>query len=357
MSALRIGIVGAGFMGAVHARAARAAGARVTGIVASTPERGSTAAEELGIDRGFATLDEMLASGEMDVIHITTPNRLHAPQALAVLDAGLPVVCEKPLTTSLASARALADAAAGQVATVPFVYRFHPLVRDARARIAAGEIGPVITVRGAYLQDWLLSAPADAWRLNPVDGGRSVTFADVGSHLVDLLEFVTGDRIVRLVATARTVGPGRVPRAVSAGEQSIALTVEFSRGAIGSLLVSQVAPGRKNQLSFEIAGSDASVAFDQEHPETMWVGKRAASMLILRDAAQMAPDAARLERTPAGHPQGYQDAFTAFAADTYAAVAGAAPDGLPTFEDGVRAVQLTEAVLESAATGQWEDTP
>jgi Predicted dehydrogenases and related proteins len=350
---LGVGIVGGGFMATVHSRAARAARARLVGIASSSPEHAARAADELGIEHPYGSLEELLADDAIDVVHVTTPNALHAEQALAVLAAGKHVVCEKPLATAVADAERLVAASEGRVATVPFVYRFHPMVREARARVAAGETGRLLTAQGSYLQDWLLTADDDNWRVDTAAGGRSRAFADIGSHLVDLIEFITGDRVSRVAAAKRTFFGSRGVRSDVRTEDAVAVTLETTGGALGTLLVSQVAPGRKNRLLLEIAGSAESIAFDQEQPETLWLGRRSGSQLIPRDADQLAPDAARLCVTPAGHPQGYQDAFNAFVADTYAAVAGAQPDGLPRFADGLRAAQVTEAVLDAADSGTW----
>jgi predicted dehydrogenase len=350
---LGVGIVGGGFMAAVHSRAARAARARLVGVVGSSPARAQQAADELGIERAYDSLDALLADPAVDVVHVTTPNALHAQQAAAALAAGKHVVCEKPLATSLSDAERLVEASAARTATVPFVYRFHPLVREARARVAAGETGPVLTIQGAYLQDWLLSADDDNWRVDAAAGGRSRAFADIGSHLVDLIEFVTGERVARVAASKRTFIESRAEHARIETEDAVAVVLETEGGAIGSLLVSQLAPGRKNRLHIEIGGAAESVVFDQEQPETLWVGRRAGSLLVPRDAEQLAADAARLVTTPAGHPQGYQDAFNAFVADSYAAIGGARPDGLPRFEDGLRAVRVTEAVMAAAERAEW----
>jgi predicted dehydrogenase len=352
-SRLHVAIVGGGFMAEVHSRAAWAARAELVGIVSSTPERSAAAADRLGIGRPYASLEEMLGDDSIDVVHVTTPNALHASQAAAVLASGKDVVCEKPLATSVADAEALVAAAAGRTATVPFVYRFHPLVREARARFASGAAGRVLTVNASYLQDWLLAAGDDNWRVDAEQGGRSRAFADIGSHLVDLVEFVSGDRVSRLSATKRTVFAERAAHAGITTEDAAAVVIETASGAIGTLLVSQVAPGRKNRLWLEIAGSAESVGFDQEQPETLWVGRRAGSLLVPRDADQLSADAARLCVVPSGHPQGYQDAFNAFVADSYAAVVGESPDGLPRFEDGLRAVRITDAVIDSAESGTW----
>lgn len=352
-SRLRAAIVGGGFMAEVHSRAARAARADLAGIVSSTPERSAAAADRLGIGRSYGSLDELLADDTVDVVHVTTPNALHAGQALAVLASGKDVVCEKPLATSIPDAQRMVAAAEGRTATVPFVYRFHPLVREARARFASGEAGNVLSVNASYLQDWLLGSDDDNWRVDADQGGRSRAFADIGSHLVDLVEFVSGDRVSRVVATKRTVFAERAAHGGITTEDAVAVVIETRSGALGTLLVSQVAPGRKNRLWLEIAGSAESVAFDQEQPETLWIGRRKGSLVIPRDADQLTEDAARLCVVPSGHPQGYQDAFNAFVADSYAAVAGENPDGLPRFTDGLRAVQVTDAVIDSAESGTW----
>ncbi len=351
---VRAGFIGGGFMTEVHSRAVRAAGATPYGVASSSAESAVAAASRLGIARAYASAGELIADPDVDVVHVCTPNTTHAGYAHAVIAAGKHVVCEKPLATSAADADRLvtAVAQAGVVATVPFVYRFHPMVREARARVAAGELGSLLSIDGSYLQDWLLLSDDDNWRVDATLGGPSRAFADIGSHLCDLVEFVTGDRIARLTATMRTFFPSRSTSKNITTEDAVAIVVETRSGAIGTLLVSQVAPGRKNRLAIEIAGTAESIGFDQEQPETLWLGRREGSQLIMRDGATLHPDAARLSLLPAGHPLGYQDAFTAFVRDSYAAIAGEGPDGLPRFEDGARAARLTDAVLESATTGR-----
>ncbi|MDR5701964.1 Gfo/Idh/MocA family protein, partial [Agromyces aerolatus] len=206
-----------------------------------------------------------------------------------------------------------------------------------------------------YLQDWLATPHDDDWRVDTAQGGPSRAFADIGSHLVDLLEFTTGDRVVRLNARTRTVFGARATNTDIATEDLVAVVVELAGGAIGTLLVSQVAPGHKNGLVLELGGTEASVRFEQERPETLWVGRTSTSSVVERDPARLSPDAARLSLVPPGHPMGYQDAFNAFVADTYATISGARPEGLPTFDDGLRAVRVTEAVLASATTGEWTE--
>jgi predicted dehydrogenase len=373
---LRAGIVGTGFIGAVHARSALLAGARLVGVTASTPERSARAASALGADRGFDSGEALIESADVDVVHICTPNHLHAPLAEAALAAGKHVVCEKPLAMDSGQAQGLVDAAAGAgtQATVPFVYRYYPTVREARARVRAGSVGPVRLIHGTYLQDWLLRPEDDNWRVDDQLGGASRAFADIGSHWCDLAEFVSGQRLRRVSAqfitavTEREVATGRAAFEQATGNSSETRSVdtedaavvqfETEQGAIGSTVISQISAGRKNRLWLEIDGAEESLAFSQEEPESLWCGRREATTLINRDPAFLSPDAARLATLPAGHPQGYADCFYGFVSDVYDAIrAGEPADGLPLFADGLRATQITDAVLSSAAEDRWVDVP
>lgn len=356
---LRVGVVGAGFIAGVHARAARSAGARLIGAVASSPERAADAAGVLGAEHGYADLETMLGHAELDVVHICTPNALHHAAVLEAVAAGIQVICEKPLATSLAEAIEMAEAAehAGVVGSVPFVYRYHPMVREMRGRIARGDAGKLSSFQGSYLQDWLSRVEDRSWRIDARSGGQLRAFGDIGSHWCDLLEYVVDDRIVRLAARTAVVldrDGGQSDEALT--EDVATVTFQTSRGALGVLVVSQVAAGRKNRLHLEVSGTESSYAFDQENPELLWVGRRDGSLLLQRDPAQLVEEAARVSHLPAGHAQGYQDCFNSFVADSYAAGRGEAPDGLPTFADGVRAARIAEAVLGSVGQdGAWTD--
>ena len=342
---MRSAIVGTGFIGTVHARAVRAAGGTVSGVAASTPSRSADAAERLFAGRA-ATAEDLVTADDVDVVHVCTPNHLHVPLVARALAAGKHVICEKPLATDLAGARHLTDlaASAGLVAAVPFVYRFYPTVREARTRIASG--GPLHLLHGSYLQDWL-SRPEDGnWRVDASLGGASRAFGDIGVHWCDLVEFASGHRIVRLCARLLRAFPER------GTEDGATVLFETDRGAVGSVVISQVSPGRKNRLWFSLDGADASYQFDQELPDSLWIGGRSTAVVVPRGTEPTAYDV-----LPVGHPQGYQDCFTAFVADVYAAIAGGQPDGLPTFADGLRAAVLTDAVLDSAARDTWVEVP
>jgi predicted dehydrogenase len=375
MSRLRIAIAGTGFIGGLHARAARLAGARLVGVAASSALSADRAATALGAERAFASAEELVEAPDVDVVHICTPNHLHVPLALAALAAGKHVICEKPIALDADGARTLTEAAeaAGRVAAVPFVYRFYPTVREARERVRAGATGPVRLIHGSFLQDWLLRSTDENWRVDAALGGASRAFADIGSHWCDLAEFVTGHRITRVCARVLTALPERTrsgPHAAFARgngggetrevgtEDAAIVQFETDRGAIGATVISQISAGRKNQLFLEIAGAEESLAFNQEEPETLWRGRREAAIIVKRDAEAMSPAAARYAVLPPGHPQGYADCFDAFVAEVYAAIGGGeAPDGLPRFTDGLRATRITEAVLSSAREERWVEVP
>ncbi|WP_100444008.1 Gfo/Idh/MocA family protein [Glycomyces xiaoerkulensis] len=352
----RAAIIGTGFMGRVHSHAITAAGGEITGISGSSPDRARQAADALRAPQIFDDADEAIAAA--DVVHVCTPNHLHAPIALAAIEAGKHVVCEKPLATDADTARAMTDAAeaAGVVAAVPFVYRFHPMVREARARVAAGGVGRLTLAHGSYLQDWLLHPGDDNWRVDADKGGALRAFGDIGSHWCDLLEFVTGDRITAVSAQLATANRHRGGRRVST-EDIVTLQFATRGGMVGTTVISQVSAGRKNRLLLEISGTEATVAFDQEQPETLWLGGRGSNAVLMRDPDHLAPDAARLAHVPGGHPQGYQDCFNDFVADVGTATTGPPPDGLPAFADGLRAARIAEAVAASAGDRDWVEVP
>ncbi|MFF3505040.1 Gfo/Idh/MocA family protein [Streptomyces sp. NPDC003247] len=360
MSPLRVAVIGTGFMGAVHARSAVAAGGEVVGIVGSTPAKGRRAAADLGAGRGFDSIEDVLRYG-VDVVHVCTPNATHAAFCRAALTAGVPVVCEKPLATDAATARELVELAAGQgVATaVPFVYRYYASVREARARLARPEHRPPWLIHGSYLQDWLADAEATNWRVDPADGGATRAFGDIGVHWCDLAEFVTGQRITRVNASFARAVPARpaadgTPRPV-ATEDGAVVMLRTDAGAVGSVVVSQASAGYKNALSFSFDGPDASYAFRQETPESLWIGGRDGNQVLLRDPARPGAPTGRSAVLPAGHPQGYYECFADFTADAYAAIGGEKVPGLPTFDDGLRAARIAEAVVASVRNGGWVD--
>lgn len=371
---LRVAVLGAGMIGGVHIRSARAAGAEVVGVLASSAERSRAAARHWELDVAYPDLDAAIGDAGIDVVHICTPNYLHVLQAGQALRAGKHVICEKPIATSAADARVLADTAAvsGRIATVPFVYRYHPMIRELRARVLAGDFGPWQLLHGSYLQDWLLTPESTSWRVDPAAGGVSRAFADIGSHWFDLLEWVAGVRIAEVLAeTATTVaerpgiagpsfsgeaaaGSGRVPVTT---EDAVGILGRTTDGVLVNATVSQVSAGRKNRLWLELDGADASGVFDQELPESLWLGYKNRAETVVRDPSSNAAEAARLSLVPAGHAQGYLECFENFVRDSYAAMHGEHPDGLPTVLDGLRSAHVVDAAMDSAKRRAWTAVP
>jgi predicted dehydrogenase len=373
MAAKQVAILGAGMIGEVHRRAALLAGAEVLGVMASSAERSREVAQSWGVEQAYGSIDAV-AESKAEIVHICTPNASHVPYAVALMEAGKHVLCEKPLGVSLEDAEHAAKVAqvTGVVNTIPFAYRFHPMAREMRARVQSEDFGAVNLMHGSYLQDWLLNPKATSWRVDPKAGGSSRAFGDIGSHWCDLVEWVTGDRIARLVATTSITikqRPAATAATFSAAESDAPLVdVETEDSALilfrttndiaGSAVISQLSAGRKNRLWVEVDGMHQSAVFDQELSEQLWIGMEAGAQLLVRDPTQGSAEQRRLSTLPAGHAQGYAQCFESYVADSYAAVEahdgnGQVPEGLPTFADGGRAARICDAMLRSAARGEW----
>jgi predicted dehydrogenase len=333
---MRAAIVGTGFVARVHAHALRELGVHVAAVC------GRSTTEELARELGAEPYDDLtrlLEAEEVDVLHVCTPNAVHAEQALEALEGGLHIVCEKPLAVSSEEARTMVDAAAraGRVAATCYHVRGYPLIRRMRDRVEAGELGAVRVVHGRYACDDMLVAPPGGWRLDPAASGPSYVIADLGTHWLDLAEHVTGLRVVEVLAEL----------AGEPLEHDAALLLRLESGAIGSLFLSAGFAGRKNQLLFECEGEAGGLTWDQEEPNTLL--ERFAT-----EPSRIVPkEAGRLGRYPAGHAEGYGDAFRNVFADVYRAIAGEPHEPYPTFEDGLRGVTILEAALESAREGRW----
>jgi predicted dehydrogenase len=351
----RVAIAGTGMIGRVHARAAHLAGAALVGVAASTPASSAAAAQELRAGRADSA-EALATADDVDVLHVCTPNDSHADLAVLALRHGKHVVLEKPVAATPEGAAAVAEAAAetGGLVAIPFVYRYHPMARQARELVRRGELGDVHLLHGSYLQDWLLDPASTNWRVDPARGGASRAFADIGSHWCDLAAFVSGERFTAVNAVAHTAVAHRNGGDPVATEDTATVLLRTARGVPASVVVSQVAAGRKNRLWLEVDGSRGSAAFDQEEPDKLWLGHERGATIAVRDPDHLHPAAARFAVIPAGHPQGYLDCFDAFVRDAYAGfAAGALPEGTPALEDGLRAAAITDAVLDAAGTGAW----
>jgi predicted dehydrogenase len=374
-------IVGTGFIGPAHLEALRRIGIEVAGLVECDPETATAKAAELGVKRAYPSLEAALADPEVNVVHLAVPNHLHAPYAKAALAAGKHVLCEKPLAMTSVESAELASLArrSDRVAAVNYNLRFYPLVHEARELLRAGRLGRTFLVHGAYLQDWLLYDTDWSWRLEPRLGGALRAVADIGTHWLDMVSFVTGLRVESVFADLATFHETRqrplgpiatfAGRSSAAGCEAVPITSEdaatillrFEGGARGTLVVSQVSAGRKNALSFQVDGSEAALAWNSEEPNSLWVGQRSeANRLILKDPSLLSPAAARLSGFPGGHQEGYGDTLKNLFARYYAYIeAGqfSAPRDFPTFDDGHTEMLLCDALLASARKGTWVDVP
>lgn len=336
-------IVGTGFIARVHAEALRSLGVEVVATCGRTGE----SAASFGVGRPYSDLDELLANEPVDVLHVCTPNHLHAEQALAAVARGIHVVCEKPLATSAADSARMVSAAdeRGLVAATCYHVRGYPLLEHMRAEIAAGALGEVTFVHGRYVCDDILF-PASGWRVDPVRSGPSYVVADLGTHWLDAAEHVTGAKIVEVHAELHSFAGGPL-------EDYAVLLLRFETGSLGSLVVSAGVAGRKNQLLLEVEGTSAGMTWDQEQPDALLFrpAERPAE-LVVRDPLTNAPSARPLSRYPAGHGEGYGGAFRNLFAAVYEEISGGVSE-FPRFTDGHRGVALVEAALESARDSGW----
>jgi len=376
---LKAAVAGVGFIGVVHVEALRRLGVEVVGVCAQTPDLAREVGLRYPLPHIYDGFDELLDDPTVDVVHVATPNHLHASQVRQAIAAGKHVVCEKPLALTSTESGELAELAreSGRVCAVNFMARFYPQVREMRERCRRGDLGDLFAVHGSYLQDWLLWQTDWNWRLDPALGGSLRAVADIGSHWLDLVEFVTNRRIeavlgdlatfvsVRLRPSAEVetfsaskpdAGVAEVPMQT---EDAASVLLHLEGGARGSLTVSQVAAGRKNALAFEVDGSRASAAWCSERPEELWIGHRdRANELLLRDPTLLTPEARGSTSMPGGHSEGFQETFRELYRIVYAAVAAGAPPAVPdypTFEDGHRAVLVGEAIARSARRARWTE--
>ncbi len=377
LSDIRAGVVGVGFIGVAHVEALRRLGVDVVGVVGSTPDRARAKAAAANLPKVYESLEALLADPDVDIVHIATPNHLHAEQVRAAFDAGKHVVCEKPLGLDSKETADLVDraAASGLVNAVCFNIRFYPLCHQARVLVASGALGDPRFVTGSYLQDWLLEETDWNWRLVPEQAGGLRAVADIGSHWLDLARFITGRRVVEVMAELHTFVPVRrhpagpvETFAVGGGDEDLieesmssddgaGVLLRFEDGARGLVAISQVSAGRKNSVSIEVDGADSAVSWYSEDPDKLWIGHRGRPNEILqRDPALADEDVRRIIGYPGGHVEGYPDTFRALFAEVYADVGAGGPSTeptYPTFADGHDAVAVTEAIARSAREQRW----
>lgn len=381
MNKIKVGIIGTGFIGPAHVEALRRLGyIEIAALSDINDEVARAKAESLNIPVSYGDYKEMLKDPDIKAVHICTPNSYHYGMAKEALQAGKHVLCEKPLTMNTVEAKELIELAGEKklANAVHFNVRFYPIIHEARAMIESGELGQIFAVNGSYQQDWLFKETDYSWRLEPKFSGDSRAVADIGSHWLDSVEFMTGIKVAGVCADFATFYPTRKkplkPVETYSGkmltpedyadvpintEDYATVLLRFSNGAHGSMTVNQVAAGRKNRIWFEIYGSKKSIAIDTERPNEMWIGNRdEANQLLLRDPSLSHTAARNIIAYPGGHNEGFPDTIKQLATKFYGYIrdekykTSEKPE-FPTFEDGLRELELCESIVASARGEKW----
>ena len=381
MRTYKTALLGTGFVGRVHLEGVRRLGyVQIYGIGEPQIEKGRALGAEFGAERVEADYRRLLEDKSLDAVHVCTPNALHFPIVKDALEAGKHVICEKPLAISTVQAKQMAALAAEKKLRNCTFHnlRFYPLVQQMRRMREAGDLGEILVVQGTYSQDWLLYETDYNWRLESKDNGPSRCLADIGSHFCDMAEHVTGLRISSLCADLQTFhktrkkpkGPietfaGKTLQAGDYTEYPVDTedfaSVIFRMGdrTRGAFTASQVSAGRKNGLNIEIYGSKASVAWNQERPDELWIGRRnEPNQIIIKDPSLLKPEARSYADLPGGHSECYDDTFKQVFRRFYNSIGDPAIEPeYPQFVDGLRQLSIVESELASSAARAWVDVP
>jgi predicted dehydrogenase len=377
MKKIKTAIIGTGFMGKVHAENVRRLGnVEIAAVAASSDDKARQFGQSIGVERTTGDYRTLLADPEIDAVHILTPNALHYPMCKAAIAAGKHVLCEKPFTMTAAEAKELVDLAAGAkiVNAIQHNLRYYPVVQQIRRMIEAGDLGEVLIVQGTYSQDWLLYETDWNWRIESKANGALRAMGDIGSHWMDMIQHLTGQRITALCAdlatffktrkrpkgsietfAGKTLNPEDYQPVDIDTEDYGAVMLHLGNRARGAFTVSQMSAGRKNMFTFDIYGTKAGVSWNQERPDELWIGHRnTPNSVIVKDGSLLYPKAAAYADLPGGHSEGYDDTHKQVFKHFYARVADpSAPVDYPTFEDGLLGMQLLEKVLESSKKNGW----
>ncbi len=374
---IRVGIIGMGYIGESHIEAIRRIGlCKLCAVADTNYELAKEKAEIYGIEKVYASVDELLADSEIDAVHNCTPNFLHKQINEKIIRSGKHLFSEKPLTKNYQEAKELLELKKqypNVEAAVNFNYRMNPMVQEIRARIKAGEAGDVRIITGYYNQDWLMYDTDYSWRLEPEVAGNSCCIADIGSHWMDIIQHVTGHKIVSVMGDAVTVIPVRkkparqqetFKDAVSddyievnvKNEEYAAVMFKTDKGATGVFHVTEMAPGHGCDFSFEINGSKLSYGWNQEQNDRMWVGRRGGdNSVVIRNPNLIAQSAKPYTSLAMGHPEGWNDAFKGnfYAFYKFLAEGRKGERIYSTLEDAAYIVKLTEKIIESSKQKTW----
>jgi predicted dehydrogenase len=376
MKKMRVGIIGIGFIGAAHIEALRRLG--YVDVVALADAQGAEEkAAQMYVPKGYRNYKEMFDKEALDAVHICTPNFLHYEMTMEAMERGIHVMVEKPFTVTLEEAKKLAAYAQEHriVSGVNHTLRMFPQVAQMKALVDKGEVGDIFAVHGCYLQDWLYLDTDWSWRLEPSISGKTRAFSDIGSHWIDMVENIIGQKAVELLAEFEIVHKIRKkPRKEVETFSGVALRPEdyeekkietedwctilfrFEKGAIGCVNVSQVTAGRKNQQVIEISGSKCSLKWDSEDSNELWVGRREAyNQKVAKDPSLVEPKVREVIGYPGGHVEGFPDTFKMQFHKFYRAIEKKDDTSVEyaTFQDGVREMYLNDKVYESAQKRGW----
>jgi predicted dehydrogenase len=381
MRMIKTAVLGAGFMGRVHVEQIRRLGnVEVVALAAISDDEASKFGAAYGIDRTTADWKSLLADPSIEAVHICTPNALHAPMSKAALEHGKAVLCEKPLTMTVAEARELVDLAKAKNLPncVNHNLRYYPAVQQIRQMIAHGDLGDILIVNGTYFQDWLLYDTDYNWRVERESNGALRCMGDIGSHWMDMIQYLTKLKITSLCAdlqifhktrkkpkgavetfTGKKLNPEDYQEIPIDTDDFGTVQLHFGDRARGCFAVSQLSAGCKNRFQFEIFGTKKGVAWNQERPDELWVGERnSPNQIIVKDGSLFYPEAAAFADLPGGHSEGYDDAHKQLYKRFYRKVADRnAPVDYPTFADGLWGMQLLEKVLQSSESRGWVEVP
>lgn len=376
MKKMRAGVIGVGFIGAVHIEQLRRLG-NVDVVAVTDNFDAQKKAEQMFIGKGYESYKDMIDNENLDCVHICTPNNTHFEIAMYAIEHGVNVICEKPMTCTAEEARVLCETAKekGLVNAMNFNYRFYPMAYQIREMIKNGDLGEIYTIHGGYLQDWLFYDTDYNWRLEPEFTGASRAFADIGSHWIDLVEFVTGLEVTEVMADFATFHkkrkkPGKPIETYSGmalrpedyiempidTEDYVNVLFHLSNGAHACCNISQVFAGRKNQLLLSVSGSKCSVHWDSENSNEIWIGRRDRDNgQLVKDPSILSTSAKKVISYPGGHVEGFPDSFKQNFKKIYDAIAVKDNQNreFADFEVGMREMVLCDSIVKSAKERRW----
>lgn len=379
MRKLRAGVIGIGFIGAVHVEQLRRLG-NVEVVAVADSEGAAGKAQGLFVPKGYDDYKEMIDKEELDCIHICTPNNTHFEIAMYAMERGVHVVCEKPMTCTILEARTLRDTAKekGIVHAMNFNCRFYPMAYQMREMVKSGQVGDIYTIHGGYLQDWLYYDTDYSWRLEPEFTGASRAFADIGSHWIDLVEFITGLKVTEVLAdfavfhktrkkplkkidtySGMALRPEDYEEVPVDTEDYATVLFHLEGGAHACCNISQVFAGRKNQMVVALAGSKCALEWDSENSNALWIGRRDTNNgELVKDPSILARETGNLISYPGGHVEGFPDTFKQnfkqIYQQIYKKIAGEETEGdFAPFDAGCREMELCDKIVQSARERRW----